>query len=390
MEFSVEFGRSCASFHCADGQLVADGRRPPSTSGESPAELCGRALDQPSGGVFLRDMLTPDDRIAVVLASPCPGGVEIAEAVVRRLEGYGIPSARQTVVVPVGQGDVSVPGVTVETHEPAELDRLAYLATTADGRRVYLNRTIAEADAVVVIAEVRHDPRGGVTGGPSAVFPEFSDVPTREALSKLSTAGAFPEADEVSWLLGSPFFVGVVAGPGGAVGRVVAGLAPSHGDARKRLADDWVLQLDKPADLAVATLTGDRDRVTMSDYLTALIHASRSVRPGGAIALLTESGPDLPEVFRRLPDAGEAGAVRRRRKPERRTDRDADVWMGLVGRYRVYILSRWDEDQVESLSATPLLRAGEVQRLIDAADRVVILPDADRLVPVLSKRKGRS
>jgi hypothetical protein len=335
-------------------------------------------------------MLTPDDRIAVVLASPCPGGVEIAEAVVRRLEGYGIPSARQTVVVPVGQGDVSVPGVTVETHEPAELDRLAYLATTADGRRVYLNRTIAEADAVVVIAEVRHDPRGGVTGGPSAVFPEFSDVPTREALSKLSTAGAFPEADEVSWLLGSPFFVGVVAGPGGAVGRVVAGLAPSHGDARKRLADDWVLQLDKPADLAVATLTGDRDRVTMSDYLTALIHASRSVRPGGAIALLTESGPDLPEVFRRLPDAGEAGAVRRRRKPERRTDRDADVWMGLVGRYRVYILSRWDEDQVESLSATPLLRAGEVQRLIDAADRVVILPDADRLVPVLSKRKGRS
>ena len=56
-----------------------------------------------------------------------------------------------------------VPAQT-EIHNPTDHARLAYLATTKAGRRVYLNRTLVEADFLIVLSSRAYDPASGHGG----------------------------------------------------------------------------------------------------------------------------------------------------------------------------------------------------------------------------------
>src|SRR4029079_9521876 len=51
--------------------------------------------------------------------------------------------------------------VHLEVHDPADRKRLAYLATTKSGRRVYLNRAVVDADQLVVLTGPHFDPVHG-------------------------------------------------------------------------------------------------------------------------------------------------------------------------------------------------------------------------------------
>ena len=45
----------------------------------------------------------------------------------------------------------------VEVHDPSDRKRLAYLATTKQGHRIYLNRTAVDADQLVVLTRRDYD-----------------------------------------------------------------------------------------------------------------------------------------------------------------------------------------------------------------------------------------
>jgi hypothetical protein len=115
-------------------------------------------------------------------------------------------------------------GVTLEEHEPGDRRRLSYLAGTAGGRAVYLNRTLVDADQAVILTGRRYDPVLGHGGGEGDFFPALADEATRTEVCRdvhAEPPGAEPwpaltEAREVAWLLGAPFFVQVIAGAGDA------------------------------------------------------------------------------------------------------------------------------------------------------------------------------
>ena len=69
-----------------------------------------------------------------------------------------------------------------EIHDPADRRKLAYLATTGAGRRVYLNRTLVDADFVIVLSGRDYDPLTGYAGAEVAVFPALSDEETRDVV----------------------------------------------------------------------------------------------------------------------------------------------------------------------------------------------------------------
>jgi len=48
--------------------------------------------------------------------------------------------------------------VRLEVHDPHDRKRLSYLATTRRGRRIYVNRTVVDADQIVVLSGRRYDP----------------------------------------------------------------------------------------------------------------------------------------------------------------------------------------------------------------------------------------
>src|SRR5262249_23209537 len=112
--------------------------------------------------------------------------------------------------------------VKVEVHDSTDRKRLAYLATTRHGRRLYINRTAVDAGQIVVLSGRRFDPVLGYAGAEAALYPALSDEATRKAMlvrSPMEVPGATPwpvrqEACEVAWLLGAPFLVQVIEGPG--------------------------------------------------------------------------------------------------------------------------------------------------------------------------------
>ncbi len=53
--------------------------------------------------------------------------------------------------------------VHIEVHDP-RTDESCYLATTKHGRRIYLNRTVVDADELVVLSRRGYDPLLGYCG----------------------------------------------------------------------------------------------------------------------------------------------------------------------------------------------------------------------------------
>ena len=85
--------------------------------------------------------------------------------------------------------------MTAETHDPTDRKKLAYLATTKAGRRVYLNRTLVEADFVVVLTGRGYDPLTGYAGAEAAIFPALADEETlAESVGQFTTDAARAEA----------------------------------------------------------------------------------------------------------------------------------------------------------------------------------------------------
>ena len=51
-----------------------------------------------------------------------------------------------------GQWRESSTGSRFQVHDPADRKKLSYLATTRQGRRIYLNRSAVDADQLIVLS----------------------------------------------------------------------------------------------------------------------------------------------------------------------------------------------------------------------------------------------
>lgn len=371
---------------------------------DAPRALVRAALEAPFGFEPLRRALTPDDRVTLVLDAELPHAAELLAGVLDHLRTAHIEPAAVTVVTPPGapQGWIDelpdeFADVTAETHDPAERKKLAYLASTKAGRRVYLNRTLVEADFVILLTGRGYDPILGYAGAEAAVFPGLSDEEVRAAIAgELSKDAptAHPsavrtEAAEIAWLLGSPFLVQVILGAGDSIQAVVAGLLDSSAEGIRQQDSRWRSSLTDRPDTVIATVSGDPARITLLDLAKAAACAARVVGKGGRIAVLAEAAPPLgpgTEILRNLDGPGAATKRLAKEKPE---DWPACfLWcFAAKAAGSLFLASGYPDDVAEELFATPLRSPAEVQRLIDAAARVLIIPDAHKaMITVAGER----
>ena len=364
----------------------------PSVPTAGPRELVRAALEAPFGFEPLRRALTPDDRVAVVFDPALPAAAELLAGVLDHLRTAGIEPAAVTVVTPPGSPETWIDDlpdeyadVTAETHDPADERKRAYLATTGGGRRVYLNRTLVQADASVVLTGRGYDPLTGYAGAESAVFPGLAGAepgPPPEVEKKaptLEAEGLRAEAAEIAWLLGSPFLVQVIEGGGDAVQEVVAGLLGSSAEGVRRQDARWRGTVPERVGAAVAAVSGSPERVTFLDLAKAAACAARVVEKGGRIAVLSDAAPALGEgaaLLRSLDGPEGAAKLINRLNP---SDRVACVlWAWAARRAGLFLASGYPDEVVEELFATPLRTPAEVGRLAAAADAVVVIPDAHK------------
>jgi len=387
-------GRGTWAIDIPDGKLVAV--RPaavPSVPTAGPRDLVRAALEAPFGFEPLRRALTPDDRVAVVFDPALPAAAELLAGLLDHLRTAGIEPAAVTVISSPGspQGWIDdlpdeYADVTAETHDPTDDRKRAYLATTRGGRRVYLNRTLVEADAPIVLSGRGYDPLTGYGGAEAAVFPGLAGEPTeppefepRAAPDADEPTGLRAEATEVAWLLGTPFLVQVIEGAGDTVQEVVAGLLDSSAEGVRRQDARWRGTLPERVGAVIAAVSGSPERVTFLDLAKAAACAARVVTKGGRVAVLSDAAPALGEgaaLLRALD--GPAGATKKlnRLNP---SDRAACVlWAWAARRASLFLASGLPDEAAEELFATPLRSPAEAARLAAGADAVAVILDAHK------------
>ena len=365
-----------------------------------PGEAVREALEKPHGFPPLRRALTPDDHIAVFVDERIAELPRLLPPVLEHLQAAHIAPAAITLVCAspsTGQAWLdelpeAFEEINIEVHDPAERKKLAYLATTKQGRRIYLNRTVVDADQTVLLTRRGYDGVLGYSGGEGALFPGLADEATQRELQSritLSAPGGEPwkhkrEAAEVAWLLGVPFLVQVIEGRGGTVQHVLGGPVESSGEGERLLDAQWRIEADEPADVVLATVEGDAARQSFDDLARAFVSASRVVKPGGKIVLLAEAAPELGASAALLRQTEEPARALKQLLHDKPADLEAGFnWASAAEKASLYLMSGLGAEVTEELFATPLEHPGQVQKLLQK--RCLFLPDAHRTMAVLKR-----
>jgi nickel-dependent lactate racemase len=393
---NIAYGREHVDLEIAPERLISG----PSAHETVSESAVAAALESPFHYPALRQALTPDDHIAIVVDEQLPQLAELIAVVLDHLSLAQIaPEAVTLVCPPSTQGQPwlddlpdAYQEVRVEVHDPVDRNRLSYLATTKHGRRIYLNRTVVDADQTVVLAGCRYDPLVGATEGLTALFPTLSDQATREELfgkpivkvAGEMSSGLRHEMTEAAWLLGAPFLVQIIEGQCDGIASVIGGSLEAASEARRRLDARWRVVVDRPAHLVLATVTGDPARQDMATLGRALASAARVTEPGGQIVLLTQATPKLGPAFETIRGADSPEEALERLGNQSLPDRvAASQWLQAARTCRIYVLSGLEQEVGEELFVTPLDRADQAQRLINAAASCLVLPDADKALAVV-------
>src|SRR5262245_59440407 len=388
MPIPLDYGRRKLDLDVEPQRLVGTYRGPRPIADVE--EATRQALEAPVGYPPLRRALTPDDHVAVILDARLAEPHRVLVPVLDYVLQMELAPEAITLLCPEsglsGEWLDELPErleeVHVEEHDPKDRQKLAYLATTRGGRRLYINRTLVDADQVVVVSARRYHPVLGYAGAEGSLFPGLSDEPTRRELTghwRAEVPGEDPwpvraEAIEVAWLVGQPFYVQLVAAAGDGISHVVTGASEAARAGVRLLDACWKPQLPRRADLAVVTLTGDPARHSFADLAAAATAGSRVVRPGGRIVLACDAAPELGpgmDLLLRADDPEEA--VKALRKADVPNGGPALEWARAAGYARVSLLSGLPGQTVEDLFASPLDEPGQVQRLMNTGGDCAVL-----------------
>ena len=273
------------------------------------------ALRAPIGAGRLADLVAPGARVAIVVdddSRPTPVAAMLP-AVLDELQCGGVGRDAVTVVTALGLhramtaeevrariGSEVFQAVSFENHDCDDSVRLVDLGRTSRRTRVLLNRTVAEADAVVCIGCIEPHVIAGFGGGAKMIVPGVAGrdtighnhalhctPETFDGVGRSCNASAMRlDLEEAASRLTPPvFIVDVVLNGDLDVVRVVAGdSVAAHREGVRTSRSIFAVPFEEPVDVVVTTSRPmDQD---LRQGLKSLANTIRAVRRGGALVSL--------------------------------------------------------------------------------------------------------
>lgn len=378
------------------GRMVGEGA---SVSDVRQATLA--ALAAPIEFPSLTQAVVAGDHVAVVVDRLVPQAVEAAAAVVEHLSESGIGLETVTVVFndakeaaaakirprqTVATAGGSPPKIEVEVHDPADRGKLSFLVNIPSGRPIYLNRMIGEADFMILVGSPRGPVSWSYRGPYGAVYPTFSD---REAQTRFRNPALLhaesetfvksqDEVESIGWRAGAQFVVQVVPGAGDEVAAVVAGeLTAASRRAAVLSGAQHRREVPRRVRTVIAALTG-RNAQSWEQFARALAAALEVVEDSGVVAICSELaeplGPAMELLAKCDDDRDEVLVYLRKERP-------IDLFPALVlaeaqHRVRIHLLSKLDDEIVESLAMTPISDPADIGRLAARGGSCLVVSDA--------------
>jgi lactate racemase len=267
---------------------------------------------------------------------------------------------------------------------------LAYLAATKEGRRIYLNRHLTDADVVLPVGQVGFDPILGYSGPWGVIFPGLSDSETLsthrgrfriddDAHHEKRTRANRDESFEVGWLLGTQLHLGALSAARGFV-EVLAGRDSAvceQGIAS--LEQHWTFRPESRAEIVVAGVGRPGALPLLDSLAEGLATATRLVQHGGKIILLSHATGQVGPALRCLIDAGDA---ERGKSLLRGHEKDEDFHVAsriaqAVAWADVFLYSALPRELVEELSMIAIEKPEQARRLVAQGRSATFLSFAD-------------
>lgn len=356
-------------------------------------------LAQPLDFPPLEQAVVPDDRVALAIDRNTPHAATIVAEIWRIIERRSVHPSDVTIIQPASFGGqkLSDPrselpdGVRQEIawqiHDPTDERQHMYLASSSStGERVYLAKSVVDADLVLPIGMVAFDPVLGYRGTGSVLYPWLSNA---DAIAKAHGQGhreLTPDnerplrqvIDEIAWLLGVQLTIQLVAGINGGVSHVLAGMSDSAFKCGKQLLnEEWRVQLDARPEIVIAAIDSNGNGQGWEQLGTALSTARNLVAAGGKIVILSglnEPPGDGMKIVQAAESARDAMKPLRLETPPDLIP--ASQLATAVDWANVYLLSELDGDVVEDLFVVPLENEREVERLLQSDENCAILAGA--------------
>lgn len=397
MPINLSYGRQGRlSFEIDPRRVIAHHRGP--SACQNFAARIRRALEKPLDFPSLVQVCVPGDRVVVALDRHTPGAAGLIAEIWHMLDIRGVTADAVQVLQPAALDAVPLTDprsglpesvrneIKWTVHDPTDQRRMAYLAATARGERIYMARDLVDADVVLSVGMIAYDPVLGYRGTNSVFYPGLSntDAVARSRGEGHSELGPDDERplrqtiDEIAWLLGTQFSIQVLPAPGGGAANVIAGAYDCvFRKGKQLLADAWRVSLSERADLVLAAVDADSAGHGWDQIGAALATARNLVAKGGKIVILSEldQEPEIGmEIIRRSQSARAALQPIRKQAPVDMIP--ATQFATAADWARVYLMSKLPGGMVDELFMVPLENDRELAKLLANDDSCVILEGA--------------
>lgn len=359
------------------------------------------ALEEPLEFPPLSRAVVPGDHVVLALDRHTPEAAILVAGVYAVLVAQGVEPADILILQPTALAGPSVTDprtllpdevrnvVQWRVHDATDSKQQAYLATTAGGERIYLDRDVVHADLVISIGQIGFDPVLGYRGTNTVLYPGLSSTAAVQKARGFGHRELTPEddrplrqlVDEIGWLLGIQFSVQVLPARGNGVSAVLAGLEQS---VWKRgcelLAEQREVQLARRAETVVMSVDADAAGHGWEQIGAALGTARSLVSRGGKVVILSELNGACSDLSDGMQMVRDVRNPREALKPLRDLVPPdflpATQLAQLADWAKIYLLSRLESGLVEDLFMVPLDNEREVAKLLEGTSDCAVIEGA--------------
>lgn len=370
-----------------------------------PVEALRDALADPVSSSRLRDLVAGVKSVAIGIEDatrPVPNAL-LVDAVMSELQAGGVVPRQVKVIVATGlhrpMTDEELAGalgcwfgeVQHENHDANNSQRLARLGTTSLGTEISVNRSFMEADLRITTGDVEYHQFCGYGGGVKCIYPGLADAAAiRANHSRMDLPGTGPgridgnpvreEINEVGRMAKVAFNVSVAMDADHRIVAVRAGDPDlSFRQACRFIDEMYAIEVPRRADLVIASPGGHPKDIELYQSQKAIEEATQVVEPGGNVLITAccEEGSGS-QLFEEWMDAAYSAAdiIRRIQDEFVMGGHKAYQIAREVQRANVHLYSQIPPGRVRSWMMTPVGSMQDVDRLIDGARSIIVLPQA--------------
>jgi hypothetical protein len=376
-----------------DAADVCDYSEPHGAALDDPFAAVAAALREPHEFPPLTTAVVTGDQVTIALDRDVPSAGKVVAAIVHCLtELSPSPSVIRLLMdkddrdaVVAGMSDDLAKVIDVTIHDETDKSQLCYLAASADGWPIYLNRALCEADVVLPVTTARVDGALGYLGAYGGLFPAYSDeatlarfrAPSSQDWSVLQRRRR-DEVDEAAWLLGVQFAIQITPGAGDSILDVAAGEGRAVAECcQDRCRSAWRRRVAERAALVIASIEGGPQTQTWENFARALFSATHAVNDGGVVLLCTQLSCKPGPALQRLVAANDDDrAVHELRRDRSRDAISAALLAETLQRVQVFLLSDLDSTFVEDLGVGHVHSSAEIERLGRQFSSCILLGNA--------------